>query len=407
MRREIRVRIRIPRSTAQLTLVAALLAWPGSVLCPVQQSAVLVSYVADPARPMKSAAMYTNQKTVLGAGGGSILLVPGNFQGNCYPAENGTKYGCTADPGSPNPSNCGVPATIPNSSALFLPAADGASYNNSGTGAPSCYNPMNSGPPTPATTNPLRRVYVPNLAKAVVGGHRAGPDVLRVDGDLRVDELCFWNNSGAQCKTYFPFEFTNCGVSGSCSAATTCMPGTSPPACSTSGTGTSNQTVDFEWTVPGSTSATGVDLPWVFRHGIVGLQGTGTTCTVSGGTPVGCEIGFPLPQSDPPAGYTYPAASSTSRPSAKTSTDPGADTNYASWPNNNSFLNPSGETVNVYCRIWFPETAFSQTKAKCHIVIPVQNNPQSTATYKFAPTSLCMERYPSADPRFVACPLLN
>ncbi|MBI4348713.1 MAG: hypothetical protein HY553_17880 [Elusimicrobia bacterium] len=393
MEREFRLRLRLPRSTAQATLVAALLAWPGSVLCPVQQTAVMVGYLADEARPVTTNFLASNQKTVLGASG-HVIMVPGD----CYPARNTTVYGCGAAPGSPNPTTCGTRVTA---SPLKMPASGGADYNNSGTGSPSCYNPAcNSGSTCTANSAvPLRRVYAVNRAKPVSQADVGSPDILRVDGDIRVNRLCFWD----ECRTDWPFEFQDCSVGGCTPENSDCMPdGTPPPACQTSGTRGQIRTVTYNWSIPGSTAAAGVDSPWVFRFGIVGNNAGvtgGDSCT---GSPVGCEIGFPLPQSSPPAGYSYPSVTSGSRPDSKAA-EP------STWQLNTTMTVNQGSgavTLTIRCRIWYPPSEFSQTKGKCEIIIPIQTVAQSVNTYNFSPTSFCQERYLTSDERYAACPVV-
>lgn len=392
MEREFRLRIRLPRSTAQAALVAALLAWPGSVLCPVQQTAVMVGYLANETRPVTTSFLASNLKTVLGANG-HVIMVPGD----CYPARNTTVYGCGAAPGSPNPANCHARIT---SSALKLPSSGGDDYNNSGTGSASCFHPSCNSAGTcaaiPAT--PLRRVYAANGQFPVVNASIASPDILRVDGDIRVNQLCFWN----ECRTDWPFEFQDCSVSGCSPENSDCMPdGTPPPTCQTSGTRGNSRIVTYQWSIPGSTAAIGVDSPWVFRFGIVG-NNTGVTagdpCT---GSPVGCEIGFPLPQSDPPAGYTYPAVGTGSRPDSK-----GAEP--STWQlNTNMTVNQNGSgsvTLTIRCRIWYETAEFSQTKGKCEVEFQIQTVAQSVNTYNFSPTSFCQERYLSTHEKYAPCP---
>ncbi len=382
MRHEFRLRIRVPRSTASLALVAALLAWPGAVLCPVSQSASVVGYVADEARPAATVTLTTNQTTILGTASNAVItMVPQN----CVPAKNPKLFGCT------NGWPCqGTDAS--NSDPLFLPATGGAQYNNNTIGTPSCYNPVNSG-----TTNPLRRVFLPAPIQPAFGA-RGEPDIFRFDGDIRVDKLCLWGT----CSTYWPLEFKDCSVSGSCSTGTQqCATGSS--LCPTSGTRGAIQTIVYDWTIPGSTVPvpmptsilTGTSFnPWKFTHSLVAL--TGACGAAVPATPVGtcggagCEIPPHLAQgkSDTP-----PADDATNR-----------------LKRTDSVSTPGGVvTVTMNCYVMYPTTQLSQTKGRCTITIPVQFNAASCAKYRFQPTASCTEVHANtpenvANGLYVPCP---
>lgn len=403
MRREFRLRLRIPRASAQFALLAALLAWPGSVLCPVQQTASMFGYIADESRPGAAVMLTTNQTTLLGSDAGSVItMVPQN----CYPAKNTKVYGCT---GSPNPSECSQDK--PNSQQLYLPTRNGTAYNNGGGGAgsqgsPDCYNPANS------ATNPLRRVYLPALDVPVVAEAR-DPDIFRFDGDIRVDKLCFWGASGGACSTYWPLEFSACSVSGSCSAPQSCTTGGT--LCSTTGTRNAIQTINYDWTIPGSTVPVPplpqtdgtVFNPWKFKHGLVALFTTncsGTpdqavgTCGTTNPSGVGCEI--PLHLSDGKRNVApsplYPPDDDANRLKRTDSVNTG-----------NGVV-----TVTMNCYVIYPTEQPSQTVGKCTITIPVQNTAQSCAKYRFQPSASCTERFPNtpdnvANGLYVPCPTIN
>src|SRR5581483_1405255 len=162
MRRDLVLRIRLPRPTARALIAAGLLAIPVSNLSPfIQQGAYLSTNVPDDAAGSSFVSLTTNHRTVLGKAGGSqtntIIMTP---------------------------QNCGL--TNPN--AIFV-------NNPPVPTAANC-------PCTPGGPCSVRSVYAPG-AILLPTSSAMYPHVLDVSGDIVVDRLCFWGNAGTpQCSTY-------------------------------------------------------------------------------------------------------------------------------------------------------------------------------------------------------------